>query len=255
MAKKNNIPEVDIVVDEAAGVIREVKTEKHLRSKKGHERRVNAMIYVILIVMSIVWLCPFVFLTLQSFRGESGGQVAYVIPKPWTLDNYKFLFEGVRYDPMMLFKDSGATMLSLLMIGGCIGLAGMFAGERKFGYITIGLSALCLLIDPAWDIQIQLLCMVALAGVGKLLWTADVKKTSLVVAAAFGVLSLRYLITMPFGALVAWAAALAIVGGALYLANRLIERPNLKISAGIMAVMALVLAMRSIDSSNCDFVR
>ena len=42
MPKQNNIPEVDIVVDEEAGVIREVKPDKHLRSKKGHERRVNA---------------------------------------------------------------------------------------------------------------------------------------------------------------------------------------------------------------------
>ena len=42
MAKKENIPEVDIIVDEEAGVIREVKPDnKHLRSKKGHERRVN----------------------------------------------------------------------------------------------------------------------------------------------------------------------------------------------------------------------
>ena len=44
MAKKNNIPEVDIVVDEKAGVIREVQPEGKLRSKKGHERRVNTSI-------------------------------------------------------------------------------------------------------------------------------------------------------------------------------------------------------------------
>ena len=54
MAKKNHIPEVDIVVDEKAGVIREVQPEARLRSKKGHDRRVNTTIYVILIVMSIV---------------------------------------------------------------------------------------------------------------------------------------------------------------------------------------------------------
>ena len=74
MAKKNNMPEVDIVVDEKAGVIREVEKEPKFRSKKSHERRVNATIYTILIVMSIIWLCPFIFLVLQSFRGESGGQ-------------------------------------------------------------------------------------------------------------------------------------------------------------------------------------
>ena len=114
MAKKNNIPEVDIVVDEKAGVIREVPAEPKLRSKKGHERRVNASIYIVLIVMSIIWLCPFVFLVLQSFRGESGGQVAYVIPKQWTLDNYRFLFEGVAFNLKALVQDVPAIILTVL---------------------------------------------------------------------------------------------------------------------------------------------
>jgi len=132
MAKKNNIPEVDIVVDEAAGVIREVKTDTHLRSKKGHERRVNATIYTILIIMSIIWLCPFVFLVLQSFRGESGGQVAYVIPKQWTLDNYKFLFEGVRVGFGMLIKDTTAIVLTALInVAGVLGIVGCLLRKPK----------------------------------------------------------------------------------------------------------------------------
>jgi len=113
MAKQNNIPEVDIVVDEKAGVIREVPAEPKLRSKKGHERRVNASIYITLIIMSVIWLCPFVFLVLQSFRGESGGQVAYVIPKQWTLDNYRFLFEGVAFNLKALVQDIPAILLTL----------------------------------------------------------------------------------------------------------------------------------------------
>ena len=60
MAKQ--IPEVDIVVDHEAGVIREVQPEKKLRSKAGHEKRVNMTIYAVLIVISIIWLLPFVFL-------------------------------------------------------------------------------------------------------------------------------------------------------------------------------------------------
>jgi len=114
MAKQNNIPEVDIVVDEKAGIIREVPAEPKLRSKKGHERRVNASIYIVLIVMSIIWLCPFVFLVFQSFRGESGGQVAYVIPKQWTLDNYRFLFEGVAFNLKALIQDIPAIILTVL---------------------------------------------------------------------------------------------------------------------------------------------
>ena len=96
MSKKHEVPEVDIVIDEEAGVIREVKPEK-TRSKKGHERRVNTSIYVILILMSIIWLAPFFFLVFQSFRSyatESGGMVDYLLPKQWSLDNYKWLLES-----------------------------------------------------------------------------------------------------------------------------------------------------------------
>ena len=129
MAKKNNIPEVDIIVDEKAGVIREVEPDKKLRSKKGHERRVNGAIYAILILMSIIWLCPFVFLVLQSFRGESGGQVAYVIPKQWTLDNYAFLFQGVGFSLQTLVKDLPNIILTV--ITNVLGIWGMVAFLRR----------------------------------------------------------------------------------------------------------------------------
>ena len=130
MAKKNNMPEVDIVVDEKAGVIREVPAKQpRLRSKKGHERRVNTGIYVVLILMSIIWLCPFVFLVLQSFRGESGGQVAYVIPKQWTLDNYRFLFEGVAFNLKALVN--GVPAIILTIVSNLLGVWGMTVILRR----------------------------------------------------------------------------------------------------------------------------
>ena len=57
-------------------------------------------IYVTLVLMSIIWLAPFVFLIFQSFRSyklESGGMVSYLLPKQWSLDNYRFLFEGSNF--------------------------------------------------------------------------------------------------------------------------------------------------------------
>ena len=48
----------------------------------------NTIIYIILIVMSIIWLIPFVFIVLQSFRVESTYQVGYVIPHKWGFGNY-----------------------------------------------------------------------------------------------------------------------------------------------------------------------
>ncbi len=129
MANKNHIPEVDIVVDEQAGVIREVQPEARFRSKKGHERRVNATIYTVLVVMSIIWLCPFVFLVLQSFRGESGGQVAYVLPRQWTLDNYRFLFAGAVFSLKALVQDLPAVIWTVLT--NAAGIAGMVAFLRR----------------------------------------------------------------------------------------------------------------------------
>ena len=52
----------------------------------------NAITYVVLILISIIWLFPFVGLVLQSFRGEYGGMVDYLMPKQFSLANYQFLF-------------------------------------------------------------------------------------------------------------------------------------------------------------------
>ena len=48
----------------------------------------NAVIYVILIIMSIIWLIPFAGILLESFRMESTGRAGYIIPKVWGLGNY-----------------------------------------------------------------------------------------------------------------------------------------------------------------------
>ena len=48
----------------------------------------NSVIYVILVLLSIIWLTPFVCILLESFRIESTGRVGYIIPKEWGFDNY-----------------------------------------------------------------------------------------------------------------------------------------------------------------------
>ena len=54
----------------------------------------NTIIYVILVVMSVVWLIPFFCIVLQSFRIESTWQVGYVIPRQWGWDNYRALWNS-----------------------------------------------------------------------------------------------------------------------------------------------------------------
>ncbi len=69
------------------------------RSYKKKQARSNFIAHVILVLISIIWLFPFVGLLLQSFRSydpnvEYGGMVDYLIPKHFSLDNYRFLFSG-----------------------------------------------------------------------------------------------------------------------------------------------------------------
>lgn len=54
----------------------------------------NTLIYILLVVMSVVWLIPFICIVLQSFRVESTWQVGYVIPQKWGWDNYIALWNS-----------------------------------------------------------------------------------------------------------------------------------------------------------------
>lgn len=67
-------------------------TKKKFRSKKAAERGANTAIYIILTIISIIWLFPFFYLVIQSLRGESGAATLYFWPKQWTFDNYIKLF-------------------------------------------------------------------------------------------------------------------------------------------------------------------
>ena len=62
---------------------------------KQHKKAGNAAAYIVLILISIIWLFPFVCIVLQSFRSyklEPGGMVDYLLPKTFSLDSYEFLF-------------------------------------------------------------------------------------------------------------------------------------------------------------------
>ena len=48
----------------------------------------NTFAYIVLVLISVIWLIPFVCILLQSFRVESTWQVGYVIPQQWGFDNY-----------------------------------------------------------------------------------------------------------------------------------------------------------------------
>ena len=59
----------------------------------------NAFSYILLVLISLIWLFPFVGVLLNSFRSydgavEYGGMVNYLIPKHFSLDNYKFILSN-----------------------------------------------------------------------------------------------------------------------------------------------------------------
>ena len=77
--------------------------EIKLSSIKKKEKVTNTICYIVLIIISIIWLLPFFFLILQSFRSylpgvesalggiDGGGMVEYLLPKKFSLDNYIYL--------------------------------------------------------------------------------------------------------------------------------------------------------------------
>ncbi len=67
------------------------KVEKRHMGLKASRNLSNTAIYALLVVISVIWLVPFVCILLQSFRVESTHQVGYVIPHVWGIDNYKNL--------------------------------------------------------------------------------------------------------------------------------------------------------------------
>lgn len=64
---------------------------KKYASAKKKQIATNVVVYLILIIMSIIWLVPFVYLILQSFA-KSFSPNAFV-PTEWTGDNYSRLFD------------------------------------------------------------------------------------------------------------------------------------------------------------------
>ena len=59
---------------------------------RASRRISNTIIYVILIIMTVVWLFPFVGIVLESFKTETDMQTPYLFPKEFGFDHYVKLF-------------------------------------------------------------------------------------------------------------------------------------------------------------------
>ncbi|MGM9873687.1 MAG: sugar ABC transporter permease [Bacilli bacterium] len=69
--------------------------KKHTRSMKAVSKIGTGATYIILVVISFIWLIPFVYLLLQSFAVKF--EPEYFIPREFTFNNYVQLFTDTTY--------------------------------------------------------------------------------------------------------------------------------------------------------------
>ena len=82
----------EIMFGESSSVV----TKKHM--KASTKRKIgNIIAYTILILMSIIWIFPFICIVLQSFRCETTWMTGYIIPQKWGFDNYVRLFNETKF--------------------------------------------------------------------------------------------------------------------------------------------------------------
>ena len=92
------------------------------KSYQKKQRTALTSVYIILTILAVFWMFPIVWIILTSFRGEGGAFVPYIIPKTFTLENYKVLltnqtgnFPFVRWFLNTLFVSIASCLLSTFM--------------------------------------------------------------------------------------------------------------------------------------------
>ena len=97
--------------------MKQVQTKKPHRSllgAKASRRLSNAVIYILLAAITIIWLFPFFGIVLESFRVESKAQVGYLWPKQLGFDNYIRLFKET--DFMRWFINTGIMGIATALL-------------------------------------------------------------------------------------------------------------------------------------------
>ena len=92
--------------------------KKTLRSSaKRRKIASNTVVHIFLAVMCIVWLLPLAWIVIHSFRAEPGQFIRTLLPKSYTLDNYKRLFTetGIINFPRMFLNTLVIAICSCLL--------------------------------------------------------------------------------------------------------------------------------------------
>lgn len=119
---------------------------------KKQKRRTLTFVYVLLIFLSVIWLFPILWVVLTSFRGEGAMSVNYIIPKTYTLENYKMLFTNSSYPFARWFMNTLIVAIATCLISTFITVAIAYSVSRiKFKFRNRFLKlALVLNMFPAF---------------------------------------------------------------------------------------------------------
>ena len=119
---------------------------------KKQKRRTLTFVYVLLIILSVIWLFPILWVVLTSFRGEGAMSVNYIIPKTFTLENYKMLFTNSSYPFARWFMNTLMVAIATCLISTFITVAIAYSVSRiKFKFRNRFLKlALVLNMFPAF---------------------------------------------------------------------------------------------------------
>ena len=100
------------------------------------KKRINlSLTYILLIILSIVWLFPIFWVVLTSFRDEGTAFVSYIIPKTFTLDNYIKLFNNDSFPFARWFMNTLVVAIFSCVISTFITVAIAYSLSRiKFKY-------------------------------------------------------------------------------------------------------------------------
>lgn len=119
---------------------------------KKQKRRTLTFVYVLLIILSVIWLFPILWVVLTSFRGKGAMSVNYIIPKTFTLENYKMLFTNSSYPFARWFMNTLIVAIATCLISTFITVAIAYSVSRiKFKFRNRFLKlALVLNMFPAF---------------------------------------------------------------------------------------------------------
>ena len=106
------------------GIFYNSKNTGSMRLKENIKR---ITIYAILVVISLIWLLPFLYLVLQSFAVKYSP--TQIIPTEWTINNYRALFDKnfvMKFNGKdIVFANTypfGRWMLNTLLIATCVSI-------------------------------------------------------------------------------------------------------------------------------------